>query len=172
MGTGPEGGPMPGVELSASACGGHVVLALHGDLDMPGAADAGAAVMALVVPDRCLIIDMSALDFIDRGSLDALLRVQWLAWSTGGDVVLAAPQRHVLQLLALADRDHAFLIHPSVQAACSVSSSASRTWCRWRRCRARSTYPTIQTRRSPMLSPNTSGAGSRSTSKVTHCSRC
>ena len=72
---------------------------------------------ALVIPDRCLIIDMSALDFIDRGSLDALLRVQWLAWSTGGDVVLAAPQRHVLQLLALTDRDHAFLIHASVQAA-------------------------------------------------------
>jgi anti-anti-sigma regulatory factor len=70
-----------------------------------------------VVPDRCLIIDMSALDFIDRGSLDALLRVQWLAWSTGGDVVLAAPQRHVLRLLALTGTDHAFLIHASVQAA-------------------------------------------------------
>jgi hypothetical protein len=72
---------------------------------------------ALVVPDRCLIIDMSALDFIDCGALDALLRVQWLAWTTGGDVVLAAPQRHVLQLLALTGRDHAFLIHTSVQAA-------------------------------------------------------
>ena len=45
---------------------------------------------ALMVPDRCLIIDMSALDFIDCGSPDALLRVQWLAWSTGGDMVLAA----------------------------------------------------------------------------------
>jgi len=89
-------------------------VALHGDLDMTGAADAGAAITALVVPDRCLIIDMSALDFIDRGSLDALLRVQWLAWSTGGDVALAAPQRHVLQLLALTGRDHACLIHASV----------------------------------------------------------
>src|SRR6476469_465701 len=108
---------MPGVELSTSACDGPVVLALHGDLDISGAANAVAAITALVVPGRCLIIDMSALDFIDRGSLDALLRVQWLAWSTGGDVVLAAPQRHVLQLLALAGRDHAFLIHGSVQAA-------------------------------------------------------
>jgi hypothetical protein len=43
--------------------------------------------------------------------------VQWLAGSTGGDVVLAAPQRHVLRLLALSGRDHAFLIHASVQAA-------------------------------------------------------
>ena len=111
---------MPGAELGTSACDGHVVVALHGDLDMTGAADAGAAITALVVPDRCLIIDMSALDFIDRGSLDALLRVQWLAWSTGGDVALAAPQRHVLQLLALTGRDHAFLIHASVQAAAAA----------------------------------------------------
>lgn len=108
---------MPGVGPSTSACDGHVVAALRGDLDVTGAADAGAAITALVVPGRCLIIDMSALDFIDCGSLGALLRVQWLAWSTGGDVVLAAPQRHVLRLLALTGNDHAFLIHASAQAA-------------------------------------------------------
>ena len=108
---------MPGVELSTSACDGHVVVALRGDMDITGAAGAGRAITALVVPGRCLIIDMLALDFIDRGSLGALLRVQWLAWSTGGDVVLAAPQRHVLRLLALTGNDHAFLIHASVPGA-------------------------------------------------------
>jgi anti-sigma B factor antagonist len=111
---------MPGAELSTSACDGHVVVALRGDLDVIGAADAEAAITALVVPGRCLIIDMAALDFIDCGSLAALLRVQWLAWSAGGDVVLAAPQRHVLRLLALTGGDHAFLIHASVQAAAAV----------------------------------------------------
>ena len=108
---------MPGVELSTGAWDGHVVVALRGELDVTGAADVEAAITALMARGRYVIIDMSALDFIDRGSLDALLRVQWLAWSTGGDVVLAAPQRHVLQLLALTGRDHAFLIHASVQAA-------------------------------------------------------
>jgi anti-sigma B factor antagonist len=108
---------MPGVELSTSACDGHVVVALRGDLDITGAANAGAAITALVVPGRRLIVDMSALDFIDCGSIGALLRVQWLAWSAGGDVALAAPQRHVLRLLALTGMDHAFLINASVQAA-------------------------------------------------------
>jgi anti-sigma B factor antagonist len=108
---------MPGVEVSTSACDGHVVVALRGDLEVTGAADAEAAIAALVVPGRCLIIDLSALDFIDCGSLGALLRVQWLAWSTGGDVMLAAPQRHVLRLLALTGKDHAFLVYASVQAA-------------------------------------------------------
>ena len=75
---------MPGVELSTSACNGHVVVALRGEMDIIGAADAEAAITALVVPGRCLIIDMSALDFIDCGSLGALLRLEWLARSTGG----------------------------------------------------------------------------------------
>jgi anti-anti-sigma factor len=118
---------------------------------MTGAADAGAAITALVVPDRCLIIDMSALDFIDRGSLGALLRVQWLAWSTGGDVALAAPQRHVLQLLALTGRDHAFLIHASVQAA--AAALPGRGWVRG--CgrpahgRAGARWPRMPARRQP-----------------------
>ena len=70
-----------------------------------------------MVPGRCLIIDMAALDFIDCGSLAALLRMQWLAWSVGCGVILVAPQQHVLQFLALTGRDHAFLIHASVRAA-------------------------------------------------------
>jgi hypothetical protein len=62
---------VPGVELSTSACDGHVVVALRGDLDIIGAADPGAATAALVVPERCLIIDMSALDVIDCGCRSA-----------------------------------------------------------------------------------------------------
>ena len=81
---------MPGVELKASVRDGFVVVVLRGDLDVTGAADAEATIAALVAPGQSLIIDMSALDFIDCGSLDALLRVQWLAWSTGGDMVLPA----------------------------------------------------------------------------------
>ena len=108
---------MPGAELTASVRDGHVVAALRGELDMTDAADAEAAITALLARGQYLVIDMSALDFIDCGSLGALLRVEWLAWSTGGGVVLAAPQRHVLRLLALTGGDHAFLIHASVQSA-------------------------------------------------------
>jgi anti-anti-sigma factor len=92
-------------------------VALRGDLDIIGAAEAGAAITALVIPDRCLIIDMPAVDVIDCGSLAALLRVQRLAWGTGADVVLATPQRHVPRLPALAGRDHALLIQAGGPAA-------------------------------------------------------
>jgi len=93
---------MPGVELKASVRDGFAVVVLRGDLDATGAADAQAA---LVAPGQTLIIDISALDFMDCDSLGALLRVQTVARRGGGDVVLAAPQPHVLRLLALTGRD-------------------------------------------------------------------
>jgi anti-anti-sigma factor len=63
----------------------------------------GTTACARVAPGQSLIIDMSALDFIDCSSLGALLRVQRLARRGGGDVVLAAPQWEMLRLLALTD---------------------------------------------------------------------
>jgi anti-sigma B factor antagonist len=105
---------MPGVELKASVRDGFVVVVLRGDLDVTGAADAEAAIAALVAPGRTLIIDISALDFMDCISLRALLRVEALARRGGGDVVLAAPQPHVLRLLALTGRDEVFCVQASV----------------------------------------------------------
>jgi hypothetical protein len=86
---------MPGVELSTSACDGHVVAALRGDLDVTGAADAGPAITALVVPGHCLIIDMAAVDFIACGSLAALQRhvPRLMALTGSGSRVLASCQR-------------------------------------------------------------------------------
>jgi anti-sigma B factor antagonist len=117
---------MPGIELETSARGGHVVVALRGELDVSGAASVEAAITAAVVPGQSLIIDMSALDFMDCASLGALLRVQGLARSFGGDVVLAAPARRAQRLLALSGQDQAFWVHPSVEAA--VASNGSRRW--------------------------------------------
>jgi anti-anti-sigma factor len=54
-------------------------MALRGDLDVTGAADVEAAIAARVARGQSLVIDMSALDFIDCSSLGALLRAQRLA---------------------------------------------------------------------------------------------
>jgi anti-sigma B factor antagonist len=123
---------MPGVELKASVRDGRVAVVRRGDLDVTGAADAEAAIAALVAPGQSLIIDMSALDFIDCASLGALLRAQRLARGGGGDVVLAAPQPQALRLLALTGRDEVFCVQASVEAA--VAGTASRrTRYLWRR---------------------------------------
>jgi anti-anti-sigma factor len=62
-------------------------VALCGDLDFTGAADAEAALAALMARGQSLVIDLPALDFMDCSSLGVLLRVRGLARSGGGDVV-------------------------------------------------------------------------------------
>jgi anti-anti-sigma factor len=99
-----------------------VVVALCGELDYANAADAGAAIIAVMTRGQSLIVDMSALDFIDCSSLSILQR---LARQAGGDMVLAAPQRHARRLLILTGKDHTFCIHPSVQAAVASLGSPS-----------------------------------------------
>jgi len=131
---------MLGVELKASVRDGFVVVVLQGDLDIIGAADAGAAIEALVAPGQTLIIDISALDFMDCAALRALLRVQTLARRGDGDVVLAAPQPQVLRLLALTGRDEAFCVQASVAAAVAGTGSR-RTRYPWRRLAVRAARP-------------------------------
>jgi hypothetical protein len=80
-----------------------------------------------VAPGRSLIIDMSAFDFIDCSSLNALLRVQRLVRSTGADVVMAARQRQALRLLSLTGKDDAFGLHASAEdAVVSICSRQAR----------------------------------------------
>lgn len=131
---------MPGAELKASVRDGQVVVALRGDLDVTGVTDAEAAIAALVAQGQSLIIDMSALDFIDCGSLGALARARALARRGGGDVVLAAPQPQVRRLLTLTGQGEAFCVQASVEAA--VTGLASRrTRYRWRRLAVRAARP-------------------------------
>jgi anti-sigma B factor antagonist len=130
---------MPGVELKTSVRGGPRVVALRGDLDVTGAADAEAAITALVARGQSLVIDMSALDFIDCSALGALLRVRGLA-RRGGDVVLAAPQPYVLRLLVLTGHDEVFWVQASVEAAAAPLAGRRRRY-RWRRLAVRTARP-------------------------------
>jgi anti-sigma B factor antagonist len=131
---------MPGVKLTISACDGHVVLALCGELDVAGAADAEAAITALVARGQYLVIDMSALDFLDCSALGALLRAQALARRGGGDVVLVAPQPLIRRLLALTGNDEVFWVQASVAAAVAGIASRRRRYS-WRRLAVRTARP-------------------------------
>ena len=115
---------MAGVELSTRVCGGHVVVALCGELDYVYAADAEAAITALAARGQRLIVDMWALEFLDCSSLSVLLRVQRLARQAGGEMVLAGPRRQPRRLLGLTGQDDACGVHPSVEAA--VASTGGR----------------------------------------------
>jgi anti-sigma B factor antagonist len=142
---------MPGAELKTSVRGGCVVVAMRGELDVIGAAEAEAAITARVAQGQSLVIDMSALDFIDCSSLGALLRAQRLARGGGGDVVLAAPQPHARRLLALTGADEVFWVQASVEAA--IAGLAGHRWrYPWRRL-------AVRTARTGRAAPSRTGTG-------------
>ncbi len=97
--------------------GGHAVVALCGELDLTSSAEAMSAVTALVARHQVVIVELSALDFMDCGALRALLKVQRLARRSGGDVLLAAPKASVRRLLSLTSTDAAIGVHATVDAA-------------------------------------------------------
>lgn len=92
----------------------HVVVTLRGDLDVVDA-DGSAAAVAACGPR--VIVDLSALEFVDCYALGTLLRVQQAARAAGGGVRLAAPRRLVLRVLDLAGLAGMFCVYPGVAAA-------------------------------------------------------
>ena len=105
------------VNVDLSTCDGHVVIALRGELDMLDAANVAAELAAAVARDPDLIIDLTGLDFIDCSALGVLLRVQQLARQADGELLLAAPQQHVLRLLTLTGMNGVFSVHASAEQA-------------------------------------------------------
>jgi anti-anti-sigma factor len=118
-----EGAPMFSASLSTRECDGEVVVTLRGELDVLDAARVAAALAALAAPGRKIIIDLAALQFIDSSGLAALVRVRKGARRAGGDVLLAAPQPQVLQVLAVTRLTDVFSVHPSVEATAGSAGS-------------------------------------------------
>jgi anti-sigma B factor antagonist len=104
-------------EFDTRGCDGHMVVALSGELDVSGSADAASAIASRTAQARIVIVDLSALDFIDCSSLGALLRVQRIARQAAGDVQLAAAQAGVQRLLTLTGAGEVFSVDVSVEAA-------------------------------------------------------
>lgn len=64
------------VGLGTRGYGGHVVTALHGELDITGTASVIAVLTAAAVGNPRIIVDLAALEYIDCHALGALGRVR------------------------------------------------------------------------------------------------
>jgi anti-sigma B factor antagonist len=115
---------MCGMDLSTRDGDGHVVVVLCGELDMAASAGAAAALAAAAACEPWVIVDLAGLRFIDASGLTALVRGRKQARHTGGNLLLAAPQRQVLRLLTLTRLTGVFPIHATVDEA---ATSARRT---------------------------------------------
>ena len=89
------------MEMSTRDGSGHAVVMLRGELDVTEAANVAASLAALAAGGRDVIIDLEGLDFIDSSGLAALAYARQHARRAGSDLLLAAPQQQVLQILAV-----------------------------------------------------------------------
>jgi anti-sigma B factor antagonist len=111
--------------LASGECGGHVVVALRGELDLLYALEVATALGAIAARQPRIIVDLAGLEFIDASGIAALARGRRHARNAGGDLLLAAPQRPVRRVLTIIRQADGFAIHASVAEA-AASAGASR----------------------------------------------
>src|SRR5580692_12525363 len=105
--------PMFSMDLGSRRTGDHVVIALHGELDLADAPVVAAALGVVAAHAPRIIVDLAGLEFIDASGVAALSRGRKLARHAGGDLLLAAPRRGVLRVLTLTRLIDVFPVHAS-----------------------------------------------------------
>lgn len=96
----------------------YTVIALAGESDvytydqLRGALESEAAKGVLL-----LIVDLSALEFMDSTGVQVLLDIRVMMSSRGGKLALASPQTTVARVLNLVGADQLIPVYPSVQEA-------------------------------------------------------
>ena len=117
---------MVSVDLSARECGGQVIVALRGVLDVADAVSVAAALTAVAARERHIIIDLAGLEFIDSSGVAALVRGRRQARNAGGELLLAAPQQQVLRVLTLTRLIDVFAVHATVAEAADSAGHSQR----------------------------------------------
>jgi anti-sigma B factor antagonist len=105
-------------DLSTRSCDGYAVVALRGELDLADAAVVAAELTAVAAREPgIIVIDLAGLEFIDSSGVAALARGRRQARQAGGDLILAAPQRRVIRVLAIIRLAEAFSVYATVEEA-------------------------------------------------------
>jgi anti-sigma B factor antagonist len=111
------------MDLRSGECGGHVIVALRGELDLLYAPAVATALVDLAARQPRIIVDLAGLEFIDASGTAALKRGRRRARSAGGDLLLAAPRRPVRRVLSIIWEADGFAIHASVAEAAASAGT-------------------------------------------------
>jgi anti-anti-sigma factor len=77
------------MDLGSRRTGDHVIIALHGELDLVDAPVVAAALGVVAVHEPRIIVDLAGLEFIDASGVAALSQGRQHARDAGGDLLLA-----------------------------------------------------------------------------------
>ena len=95
----------------------HGILRLEGEVDLARRADMVDDIEAQLTRTPQLVIDVSAVTFIDSAGLDTLRWASGRALHRGGGLELAGPCAALTRILALTSRDEQVRLYPDVRAA-------------------------------------------------------
>ena len=112
------------MDLRSGDCGGHVVVALRGELDLLYAPAVATALVDLAARQPRIIADLAGLEFIDASGTAALTRGRRHARSAGGDLLLAVPRRPVRRVLRIIWEADGFAVYASVAEAAASAGTA------------------------------------------------
>ncbi len=119
---------MAGIDLGTVGRGDHAIVCLRGELDVVDAAGLTVALAGVMASCPNIIIDLTDLEFIDCGGLWVPAGAREQARRAGGDLLLAAPQRLVLRVLALTGLADVFSVYASVALAEAVHARNLPAW--------------------------------------------
>ncbi len=108
---------MVSVELSTPVDDRQIVAVLRGELDVTEAASVAASLAVIADTGRDVIVDLEGLEYIDSSGLAALVLARQHARRGGCDLLLVAPQRQVLRMLASTRLLDVFAVHARVDEA-------------------------------------------------------
>jgi len=105
-------------DLSTRSYESYAVVALRGELDLVDAAVVAAELTAVAAREPgIIVVDLAGLEFIDSCGVAALAHGRRQTRQAGGDLILAAPQRKVMRLLAIIRLPEAFSVYATVEEA-------------------------------------------------------
>jgi len=106
-----------------------VVIPLPAEIDMANAEDVGDQLRSALTPGVTIVIaDMTTTVFCDSSGIRSLLLAHDHAAARDAQLRLAAPSRHLLQILQLMGLDRLLPIYPSLATALTGESPESSTW--------------------------------------------
>jgi anti-sigma B factor antagonist len=112
------------VSLIVGECAGCAVVALHGELDIADATDVAAALAAAEAGRTGIVVDLAGLTFIDCSGVRALAQAR--ARHGGGAMLLAAPRRVVLRVIALTGLIDIGDVYATVEDAVDIADRVHR----------------------------------------------
>lgn len=96
---------------------GRIVIALAGEIDLENAGEVRKALLASLKQKKDLLIDLSAVSYIDSSGIASLVEGLQVARKQKNELSLVSVSARALRVLELARLDKVFTIHADVSAA-------------------------------------------------------